>query len=596
MTPELSEALIRELTLPESFRRGQEYERHGAVTSLRRLGDVLLAQVEGSLVTPYMVRIDFDELGVAAAECTCPYDWGGWCKHVVAALLTYLHQPSTENDVPPFEEALRALSREQLQTVILRLIEHDPFFADAVAAQLELARTLPTDQPSSAAAATPAQSAPIDTQSVRRRVQAALHGLDRMRRSEAYWHVGGVVREVEQVLDSARRLVEAGDGRAALAVLEAITEEYVEGWTMLDDSDGEAGEFFIELGPIWTEALLSADLTATEREVWVDVLANWADEIADYGVDYAFDSAIAAATQGWDYPPLLRAMRGEITEAGAWDDIAPDLADELAIARLNVLERQGRFQEYLYLAAAEGQAVRYAAMLVRLGSVAEAVEYGLSYFVTTEDALTLANALLEQGYSDEAVRIAEHGLTLQGPRAMLAIWLRELATKLDRIEQALPAAVIACREQPALSNYRAVQDLSGDDWPNYRDELLTALRRESSRYIYGAVDVFLYERLFQDAIDAVEGTWDHALIERVVVAVMASHPGWVISTSIKQAESIMNRGDAQNYDRAVHWLTHAREAHRVLGQEAEWTAYLEGLIDTHKRKYKLRPMLEALRR
>jgi hypothetical protein len=36
-----------------------------------------------------------------------------------------------------------------------------------------------------------------------------------------------------------------------------------------------------------------------------------------------------------------------------------------------VLERQGRSQEYLYLAEAEGQTERYVAMLVRLGRVQE---------------------------------------------------------------------------------------------------------------------------------------------------------------------------------------------------------------------------------
>ena len=40
---------------------------------------------------------------------------------------------------------------------------------------------------------------------------------------------------------------------------------------------------------------------------------------------------------------------------GAWAGEAPAYADELAVARLNVLERRGRWQEYLYLAEAESQ-------------------------------------------------------------------------------------------------------------------------------------------------------------------------------------------------------------------------------------------------
>ena len=61
--------------------------------------------------------------------------------------------------------------------------------------------------------------------------------------SEAYWHVSSVVNQVGQVLDQVRTFITAGDGGNALIYLEAITDEYVEGWLCLDDSDGDAGGF-----------------------------------------------------------------------------------------------------------------------------------------------------------------------------------------------------------------------------------------------------------------------------------------------------------------------------------------------------------------
>lgn len=595
MAPALSETLIREHASPESFHRGEEYERHGAVISLVRRGDVLQAEVEGSEAIPYRVRIDFDDGDVAAAECTCPFDWGGWCKHVVATLLTYLHRPETAQETPPLEESLAALDRDQLQALILSLVAHDPSLADVIESRITLAQVHAAGPPGSRAAGASSHPAPIDTQPFRRQVRTALHGLDHMRRSEAYWHMGSIVMDVGQVLEPVRSLVEAGDGRAALTILEAVTAEYAEGWTMLDDSEGELSDFFYALGPLWTEALLSADLTAAERERWVDLLTDWEDELADYGVDYVFEAAIEAARQGWDYPPLLRVLQGEATEYEDWEDAAPDEVGELAVARLNVLERQGRYQEYLYLADAEGQTERYATMLARLDRVPEAVAYGLTALGSADAALALAKVLLESGHPDEAIQIAEHGLTLQGPRVALAIWLRDVATSLGRVDRALPAAVVAFEEQPDLSTYRAVQALSGADWPGYRDELLSALRRVRSQHPAGAVDVFLQEGLYDDAITTVDGTWSYALIERVVEAVTISHPDWAIRASLRQAEPIMDRGDAQNYHHAARWLAHARAAYLAAGRAADWSAYLEGLIETHKRKYKLRPMLEALR-
>ena len=98
-----------------------------------------------------------------------------------------------------------------------------------------------------------------------------------------------------------------------------------------------------------------ADLSPAEREQWALKLTQWQGEISDYGLDGVFDAAQDAILHGWDHPPLQRVLRGEITRQGAWEDEAPWFADELALARLEVLERQGRYQEYLYLAEAEGQ-------------------------------------------------------------------------------------------------------------------------------------------------------------------------------------------------------------------------------------------------
>ena len=303
-------------------------------------------------------------------------------------------------------------------------------------------------QPAADASAPQQRHTPVDPNVFRRQVRTILRSLDRMRSSEAYWHVGAVVDEVRQVLEQAKGFVAAGDGHNALAILEAITEAYVADWVELDDSDGEASAFFEDLGAVWTEAVLTADLTIRERQTWAKKLAQWQHEVDDYGVDEAFEAAMAAAEQGWEYAPLVRVLQGEITDTGAWEDEAPSYADALAIARLNVLERQGRSQEYLSLAEAEGQTERYVTMLVRLGRVPEAVDYGLQYLGTTEEALALAKALREREALQAALQIAEHGLTLEGTKVSLATWMADLALGMGETERALEAALIAFRGAP----------------------------------------------------------------------------------------------------------------------------------------------------
>jgi uncharacterized Zn finger protein len=590
--PNVTEASIRQHASADSYHRGREYYDQGAVLSIVRRDQQLQAEVEGSQYEPYRVQITYDAGGIAQALCSCPYDWGGWCKHIVATLLAALHSPATVEERPSMQMLLAGLEREQLQALLLHLVEQQPVLADLVEAQVHRICL----QPAADAAAPQPRHTPVDPNVFRRQVRTILRSLDRMRSSEAYWHVGAVVNEVRQVLEQAQGFVAAWDGRNALAILEAITEAYVADWAELDDSDGEASAFFEDLGAVWTEAVLTADLTTRERQTWAKKLAAWQHEVDDYGVDEAFEAAMAAAEQGWDSPPLVRVLQGEITDKGAWEDEAPSYADELAIARLNVLERQGRSQEYLYLAEAEGQTERYVTMLVHLGRVQEAVDYGLQYLGTTEEALALAKALREREALQAALQIAEHGLTLEGAKVSLATWMADLALGMGETGRALEAALIAFRGAPELAAYQRVQELAGERWPEIRTELLAHLRQGRAYVPQGAVEIFLHEGLVEDAMRAVEKGASYTLLAQVVDAAIPSHADWAIQICRQQAEPILQQGQSQHYHHAARWLEKARAAYRTAGRETEWNAYLAELMTRYRRKYSLMPRLEALQR
>jgi uncharacterized Zn finger protein len=590
--PKFTAASIRQHASADSYQRGREYYEQGAVGRVVRRGQQLQAEVEGSQYEPYRVQITCDAGGIVQPTCSCPYDWGGWCKHIVATLLVQVHKPENIKERPAVQTLLAGLEREQLQALLLYLIERQPELADVVEAQVHRLQI----QPAGDATAPRQRRTPVDPNVFRRQVRASLRSLDRLRSSEAYWHVGAVVDEVRQVLEQAQGFVVEGDGHNALAILEAITEAYVADWVDLDDSDGEAGAFFADLGAVWTEAMLTADLTAEERQSWAKKLARWQNDVDDYGVDEAFEAALAAAEQGWEYPPLLRVLQGEITDKGAWEEEAPVYADELAIARLNVLERQGRSQEYLYLAEAEGQTERYVTMLVRLGRVQEAVAYGLQYLGTAEEALVLAKALREREELQAALQIAEHGLTLEGAKVSLATWMADLALGMGETGRALEAALLAFRSAPELAAYQKVKELAGERWSEIQTELLAHLRQSRSYYPQGPVEIFLHEGLVEDAIRAVEHGASYTLLEQVVEAAIPSHADWAIRICRQQAEPIMNQSKSQHYHHAARWLEKARAAYRAVGREPEWATYLGELMAQHRRKSSLMPRLEALKR
>lgn len=197
---------------------------------------------------------------------------------------------------------------------------------------------------------------------------------------------------------------------------------------------------------------------------------------------------------------------------------------------------------------------------------------------------------------EAALQVAEHGLTLGTPRTALATWVCDLATTAGRPDLALAAGLLALRETPSLAAYMRAEEIDGDQWSAHREEVLERLRRTASYYPQAQVDIFLHEGLVDDAIAAVSNGATHTIVEQVVDAVRDTRPEWAIATCRSQAESIMDAGKADYYHAAALWLAKARDISRTMDREDEWRPYLEGLITRHQRKYKLRPMLEALRK
>jgi uncharacterized Zn finger protein len=197
--PSLTEATIRNLTTSQSFSRGQEYLRDGAVLEIEQRDDLLLAEVEGSEYEPYQVRVRLDGGGVVDADCTCPYDWGGYCKHIVAVLLAFVQQPDRVTEHTPVVSLLSGLDQETLANLLTDLLATHPHLADWV--ETRIATREGTRQVESEAAAGPRQrQMALDPKPFQRQVRSILRGLGQMRPSEAYWATGSTVDQVREVM------------------------------------------------------------------------------------------------------------------------------------------------------------------------------------------------------------------------------------------------------------------------------------------------------------------------------------------------------------------------------------------------------------
>ncbi len=583
--PAISEAIIRHNSNASSYNRGEEYYRRRAIAQLKKRGNLIQAEVEGSEITPYKVRIGYDAGGITSAFCTCAYNDDGWCKHIVATLLECLHQSEKIEERPTLENLLNRLSLVQTQLLLQELVENRPELIEDIDKFVSLI-ALPTPtikQPST-------RRRKIDTAPFRSHVKQILR--DGLQALEYGTEDDPFTDDLLAVIEKAQELSENGDGNNAMAILETITATYAEEWDELVDYGYDSFSIAEPLDSAWTEAILSAQMSKAEMVDLQVMLESWQDEIsAD------FSMSLEALRQGWDYEPLQQIMLGDDT-VQLWENERPSFADDLVLIRLQILERQNRYTEYLNLALVEEMTLQYLTQLAALGRVEEAMSAAKILMETAEEGFALAKILREDGYLVEALEICQSGINLSGNCLYeFAAWTSDLAQGLSDIATALNASIIAFKIKPSIRDYGKIQDYAGETWLTVKQDLLQTLRSQPDWGMQTAkVDIFLHEGLIDDAIKTVERDTYYAseLVHRVMEAAVSHRPDWVIENARRRAEPIMEQGKADRYDTAVKWLKQVKTAYFQLGQTAEWSAYRAQLEAAHGRKRKLMELFKQL--
>ncbi len=612
-------ARLRTYATAQSIQRGRDYFQEGAVEALVRRGDELEADVQGSALRPYRVRIVFEEQGAVRASCTCPYEYEGWCKHIVATLLAYAKQPENADSRPPLAEMLELLDRGQLRALLLELADLIPRLSDQIETALSVIRLPAT--PNGAA------SVVVDTRALRRGVRNAIQSYYEDWDDEGDSDDGcayGVIGHIVELAEQASAALDAGDGRAALTILEAVTDELSKHWQILDESGAEVSHFFDHTLSLWSEALLDPGLSAEERQHWALRLADWTEDF-DESVAGALQLLQTVVGQGWDDPALSAVLRGEERPGGLWGAEPPlddDQRASIAQARLRILERTGQHDAYLHLAKAEQQYDDYALKLLQQDRVREALTAGLEQPLSNQGILELAKALYAHSEIEAAFQVAEHGLRRPAATAPneqewpwsveqtagfgwrgrdahskseLAVWLRDRAAEHGQRERALAAGETAFRIAPSLAAYQKLEALAGADWPDLQQSLLDFLGQEQYIGAEIKVEIFLYERRIDNAISAVTQHYASAqTLAQVMDAAISLRPEWVVAQGRRLAEAIMDGAKSSHYEEAAQWLRKVRQAFETLDQQPLWQVYLDILCEKHRRKYRLIPLLKAL--
>ncbi|HKX32284.1 MAG TPA: hypothetical protein VJ302_31645 [Blastocatellia bacterium] len=491
-------------------------------------------------------------------------------KKETPEVLTYLLAPKETADRTDPAELLADLSREQLAGLLTKLLVRVPNLCQWVEAELALP---PDSKPGGAMAH---RRPPGGVQVYRQRVRSLLRSLEYLRSSRTSWQVRGLTDELAEVRNEAVELLLAGEPEAALKILLAMLEEGREGFSYVDDSNGQLREFLDQLGDLSAEAVLSLPPNRKPRPEFLKNLNRLNRKLKDYGID-GLEVAISAIRLGWKDLPAAASSVGQ----------------RLMRVRLNVLERRDDSRPFLALCLKTGEHLRYTFKLCELSRVPEAVAYALKHLTDAESALKLAQHLARLDHLNEALQIGARGLRLSGNKSPLGRWLGPLQAALGRSAQALEAWGASFQDSPSFENYRTVKQAAGTRWSRLKPKALEMLRKSGDLEEY--VKVLLFEKQWDAAIQIADQRDAGSGIVRIVAdAVIKHRPEWVVRVTIDQTENLLAKIRSKHYSVAADWLQKTKSAYVQLGQTDEWEKYFQKLKEEHRRRPALQSYLARL--
>ena len=260
----------------------------------------LRAQCEGSDYEPYQVSATLTKSGIGETSCTCPYDYGGICKHIVALLLTYVHEPQMFRSIPPITTLLAGCSQKELIALIGEMIKREPELLSLV----EL--SVVTEQST--------QGRPLDVATYHRQARRAF-------RHESE-HV--IAKELWALRELAVRSAKAGDWLNAGAIYHAVLDEAVRRYNdMLReiDEDGGIASMIDELALGLSQCLKKSKADAETRRAWLhSLLEAELTDIAMGGIDLAPSSRQAVLEHARDdeWMWIKKRLETAISESRDW--------------------------------------------------------------------------------------------------------------------------------------------------------------------------------------------------------------------------------------------------------------------------------------
>jgi len=552
--PRLTEAQVRKLATEQSFQRGDRYYQQGRILNPVRQDAVLWADCQGSEL--YQPRVTLGKQGVVSADCTCPYDWGGLCKHQVALLLAYVHQPDTFHVVPPVSEMLASRSREELIELVELMVQRYPSLLSLV--------ELSTAQPQ------PGQA--LDLSIYRRQAQRALRQDD----------MEAIATDLQPLIDTAKQLLQQDNWLWAGAVyqmlLAEITASYDDNLQAID-YDGDVCVVAQDAADGLGKCLAQArSLDAETRAIWLHTLLDAVlKDLELGGIDYAYparDVLLESATDAeWEW--VEDRVRGEIQRSSRWtrDTLVRLLADRQ--------KQQGSSDTAKNLIHELGSPEQRAFLMVEEGKIEAAMAIARQHFTHLPGLmLQFADALVVAHAQTRAVELVAQLAQQEKSRGHYQQWLSKYYQEYGDPQTALNWQQQTFWDSPSLEGYKQLQDLGqkAGTWVQLRDNILQKLQQQKQLLLL--THIAFYEQNIERVLELFPQLkeWEQSRFRQPLAkAIETTHPQMAIALYQQLATRAIEQRNRPAYREAVQHLQRVKTICESCRTLADWTEYITRL-------------------
>jgi len=569
---QFTEKAIKQRVGERSFQRGRSYFEADAVFDCRRQEDLLKARCQGQSADSYVVNARIAGGQIKEAECHCPVGSGGYCKHVAALLLTWLHTPDEFRETAPLEERLSECSKSRLIELIQQMIDREP----DLESWLELA--LPTAAPSG-------KGEVVKPDAYRRQAVAAFS------KAGYGWEAD---REVTAALESLKKIGDQFHSQknveSAVAVYRGILEGFVGEYESFHDETGEvcvvAGECITALEECLPQCAEGSETRESVLRTLFDILQldidsggiGLCDEVPEILIEQ-ITAAERATIAGWirEELPAGRDFSSNWRRQ-AWGGLLLDFAGEP--------EDDDACLEHCREFGLTGDLVKRLLERGRLEEALREIRSSSDY-----ELMGLADQLIAHKHVDLAHTLVRDRLSADEKGRnnwQLREWLKRFYQSRKNWKSLLELRVEEFRSQPSLSQYQEIRKLATKlkTWDTLRSDLLSSIPRDSNDLIRiyldeGEVDQAIVLWKSRSGKRRVAVGWDRVDLE-VARAAEKSHPETALKIYRAEVESLISARGRQNYQSACQFLKKIRPLLKTSGHGDDWDDYISRLREENR--------------